>query len=724
MRKAMTSLFILNVLLSFFVFYAYENARVTQAFFLAGRQGALNILVGEEANGRDRSKAVSALVEAARKHHALISCQQVESQTGQAIKATAYFAAGEAYLYPGILEEWLPQIRKEGLPAKGAALPIAERGAVLKLMPMEKLKGGEGPLSGMYGVSVSPEEKESLLSDLRAGFGASVEEQPPLPVPEIPSSLALRLIPLGITLLFTALAGAFQLLQRGKDIGVRKLLGHSNGAVRLSCLMEWSLLFLIGAGIGYGILGGLWLADPDPALGRLLWKSLGVTLGFYPLLLGILLLPLLLLEGITVSGAIKNSRPVRLAAAFSFLTKALLTGVLLGAFLMGMRLTLPVYGFYVENVKAWEGAEGYARVPERYQGQDGEGAEDKEALMDRQVREKRLWLEANRLGGMQILAREYEESQNPDPAERVLEELELNMVWVNENYLAEHPAYGPDGKAIQLPEGEKALFLLLPEQYSHLEDQVVRRMEGNLYSLHDLPEEAREGARIWQEGLHRKAPDIFSKDFDPIRILKVREGQEYFTYNVNLSPEEGNRVRDRMVLVCTEETDLGQSIAESWDYLIRVPEGKEPYEGIAAAVAETGLSGYYPGAYSLYDNVSSYVNMHLKALGEALAMMGVCLFAMALLILYGAVLYLERRRAELAVRLFHGYGYGARHGGHLFRTVVFYLLFLPMALLGDGKEAGLLLAFLGLLAAGDLLASFLILLLREKEHLNETLKGS
>ena len=139
MRKAMTSLFILNVLLSFFVFYAYENARVTQAFFQAGRQGALNILVGEEANGRDRSQAVSALVEAARKHHALISYQQVESQTGQAIKATAYFAAGEAYLYPGILEEWLPQIRKEGLPAKGAALPIAERGAVLKLMPMEKL---------------------------------------------------------------------------------------------------------------------------------------------------------------------------------------------------------------------------------------------------------------------------------------------------------------------------------------------------------------------------------------------------------------------------------------------------------------------------------------------------------------------------------------------------------------------------------------------------------
>ena len=724
MRKAMTSLFILNVLLSFFVFYGYENARVTQAFFQAGRQGALNILVGEEANGRERDKAVASVVEAARKHHALISYQQVESQTGQAIKATAYFAAGEAYLYPGILEEWLPEIRKEGLPAEGMSLPLAERGAELRLMPMEKLKEEEGPLSGMYGVSVSPEEKGALLSDLRAGFGASAEEQPPLPVPEIPSSLALRLIPLGITLLFTALAGAFQLLQRGKDIGVRKLLGHSNGAIRLSFLLEWSLLFLLGAGIGYGILAGLWLADPDPAFGRLLGKSIGVIIGFYPLLLGILLLPLLLLEGITVSGAIKNSRPVRLAAAFSFLTKALLTGVLLAAFLMGLRLALPVCSFYLENVRAWEGAEGYARVPERYQGQDGEGAEDPEALMDRQVREKRLWLEANRLGGIQILARDYEQSRNSDPGEKVLEELELNMVWVNENYLAEHPAYGPDGKALQLPKGEEALFLLLPEQYSHLEDQVVRRMERNLYSLHDLPEEAREGARAWQEGLHRKAPDIFSRDFDPIRILKVREGQEYFTYKLEVSPEEGNRVRDRMVLVCTEESDLGQSIAESWDYLVRVPEGKEPYEGIAAAVAEAGLQGYYPGAYSLYDNIAAYVSMHLKALGEALAIMGVCLFAMVILILYGTVLYLERRRTELAVRLFQGYGYGARHGGHLLGTVLSYLLFLPMALLAEGKEAELLLGLLGLLAAGDLLASILVLLFREKAHLNETLKGS
>ncbi len=734
MRKILMSLFLINILLSFFIFYDLENNRINERISKSGEDQNFTILVDKGINELERNKTIDKIQKVTKKYEADVIFRVYNNAPGQKLKLVKFvYLKDSDELFKDIRFKgniignydssmsYLDSGNSENTERIGSILVIDPE-IYFKIATFENLKASKYTLSGFYSVNIDKLKIESFVNELKGELGVTVKLEKNFNNNRVVIPPILKIIPMIIVFLLSILVVVFDLISRYKDIGVKKLNGYSENILKLDYYRGIAWLYLISVIISYSILGIIYIKFRNILFRELVFKSLLITGVLFILICIILLISLNFISRINMSSAIKNKKPVHIVKRFSLSFKFIFTFILIGLFIAGIKLCMPVYSFYFENFKKWEAAIDYAQVSLHYDDSYGDFDERIWSL----IQHKKLYLYCNESGGIQILVNDFSNSNNSDPKKREEENIIHNTIFLNNNYLKKHPIYDLNGKIVSIDDNERVHTFLVPEKYAYLEEQIIKTYENYYISFHDIPKELSEDIERVQLVLNEKAPEYFGNEPDSIKIIVIKNGQGYFTYDMNVHPESKNMVYDRIIDINTRGAYKTGDISTNSGYFIKVDNPEEPFLSISDKVEELGLEAYYYDAYSAYSNVAGELNMYLGVLSQIAIVFIIAGVTITILIAYSIMIYMEKEKMDLSVKFLNGYSFLGRHGKKLLRTILFYILFLPTFYFVKGsffetRELALLLLGIVIL---DLFATYIFIRIYEKRNIRDILKGN
>jgi putative ABC transport system permease protein len=734
MRKILISLFLINILLSFFIFYDLENNRINERISKSGEDQNFTILVDKGINSLDRNTAIDKIQKVTKKYEADVIFRVYNNAPSQKLKLVKFVYLKES-------DKLFKDIRVKGnvIGNYDSSMSYLDTGNIengqqvgsilvldpeiyFKIATFENLKESKYSLSGFYSVNIDKAKVVDFVSELKGELGVNATLEKNFNNKRVVIPPVLKIIPMIIVFLLSVMVVVFDLISRYKDIGVKKLNGYSESSLKLDYYKGICCLYLISAIISYFILGILYIKFRNILYVELLFKSLIITFLLFVVICIVLLISLSFISRIKMNDAIKNKKPVHIMKRFSLVFKLIFTFILIGLFISGLKLYIPVYSFYFENFKKWEAAIDYAQVDSHYYNEN----EDFDDRIWSLIQHKKLYLYVNEMGGIQILVNDFYQSKNSDPKKREEENIIENTILLNNNYLKKHPVYDLNGKVVSIDENERVHTFLVPEKYAYLEDQIIETYENYYITFQGIPKQLKEDIETVQEVLNEKSPELFGNEPDAIKIIVIKNGQGYFTYDMNVHPESKNMVYDRIIDINTRGAYKSGDISTNLGYFIKVDNPEEPFLSISDKVKELGLEAYYYDAYSAYSNVAEEVNMYLGILSQIAMIFGIAGITIAILIAYSIMIYMEKEKMELSVKLLNGFSFLGRHGRKLFRTILFYILFLPtFYFVGENvlETRALALLISGMVIL-DLLLTYILINIYEKRNIKDILKGN
>ncbi len=734
MRKILMSLFLINILLSFFIFYDLENNRINESVSISGENQNFTILVDKSINELERNSTLNKIQKVTKKYEADVIFRVYNNAPGQKIKLVKF-------VYLKDSDELFKDIRVKGnvIGNYDTSMSYLDTGNIdngqqigrilvmdpeiyFKIATFENLKDSKYTLSGFYSVNIDKAKVVDFVSELKGELGVNVTLEKNFNNNRVVIPPVLKIIPMIIVFLLSVLVVVFDLISRYKDIGVKKLNGYSENILKLDYYRGIAWLYMISVIISYSILGILYIKFRNILYVELVFKSLLITGILFILICLILLISLSFIRRIKISAAIKNKKPVHIIKRFSLVFKLIFTFILIGLFISGLKLYVPVYSFYFENFRKWEAAIDYAQVDLHYYNEN----EDFDERIWSLIQHKKLYLYVNEMGGIQVEINDFSNSDNSDPKKREEEDIIHNTIFVNNNYLKKHPMYDLSGKVVSIDEDEPVHTFLVPEKYAYLEEQIINTYENYYITFHDIPKQLEEDIKRVQQVLNEKAPELFGHEPDRIKIIVIKNGQGCFTYDMNVHPESKNMVYDRIIDINTKGAYKIGDISTNTGYFIKVDNPEEPFLSISEKVDELGLEAYYYDAYSAYSNVAGEVNMYLGVLSQIAIVFIIAGITIAVLIAYSIMIYMEKEKMDLSVKFLNGYSFLGRHGKKLLRTVIFYILFLPAFYFVRGsvlETKALALLLVGIVIL-DLFATYIFISIYEKRNIKDILKGN
>ncbi|MDD2371483.1 MAG: DUF1430 domain-containing protein [Firmicutes bacterium] len=734
MRKILLSLFIINILLSFFVFYDMQNNSLNDKIFKSGEEQSITIKIEKEINERNRVSTIDTIQKVAEEYDADIIYKVYNNPPGQTLNLIKYVYMKDSNKVFGNIRitgkglgdydksnNYLSSKNTEDKSMVGKIL-VLNPDISFKIATFENLKSEKYVLSGYYSVNVEKAKFDSFLNDLKSNLGVEVSRESGFHNTRVVIPPILKIIPMIIVFLLSILVVVYDLISRFKDLGVKKLNGYSVRRLKWEYVRGIGLVFLIGVIISYIIIGLLYFKFSSLLYMELVFKSFIYTSILFLVVLLILLIPLSYINRITISSAIKNMKPVHIVKRLSGGFKIVFTGILIGLFIFALKLYVPVYNFYFENVKKWEDTINYAQVSLSYDNQNPTF----EDMIWEMVQNKKLYVYANEQGGIQFKVDEDSKSEAIDPKLRELENIIYRSININNNYLKKYPIYDINNKKVVVNDSENINYILVPEKYASYADDIKYSFENNWYSIHDMPIQFKEGRLKEQKAGFEAAPEYFDKEFGKLEIIIIRNGQEYFTYDLSISPETNNMVKDRVVVVNTNKASMIYDISNNGGYFIKTDNPEEPFISISDKVAELGLSAYYFQAYSIYGSVAGQVNFYLDALSQIAVIFGIAGITIGILIAYSIMIYMEKEKMELSIKMLNGYSFMARHGKKLLNTMLLYIIYLPAFYFVHWNKTEMIALTILLICILllDLITSYIFIRIYERKNIKDILKGN
>lgn len=297
-----------------------------------------------------------------------------------------------------------------------------------------------------------------------------------------------------------------------RALGVEKLMGFGMGAIWARrvppLLLCEALIFCLEFALGYLALFDGFAAPVAAFFGELLLTHAVILL----VSAAVLTLPLLYTRRIRLSDVLKSRRPFRFATGVNMTVKTLLTILIVcAAFLIGTQFA-QLRARFSYAYESWEVTKPYALL------ENTVSTVDYEIPVDGYYG---AYLDFNRAGAVFADFVAYE-PQTLDLTQYGTPAL-AQFAMVNPNYLRLFPACDADGQPIEIREDDGDYILLAPEKY--------RAQEAQLRQMHSYS----------------------TKPGQQIRIIWMRDGQSFFTWRLDLAPEDGNSITDPILYVMTEQ---------------------------------------------------------------------------------------------------------------------------------------------------------------------------
>lgn len=418
------------------------------------------------------------------------------------------------------------------------------------------------------------------------------------------------------TMVIALLTALFGVVNDYRALGVEKLMGFGMGAIWARrvppLLLCEALIFCLEFALGYLALFDGFAAPVAAFYGELLLTHAVILL----VSAAVLTLPLLYTRRIRLSDVLKSRRPFRFATGVNMTVKTLLTILIVcAAFLIGTQFA-QLRARFSYAYESWEVTKPYALL------ENTVSTVDYEIPVDGYYG---AYLDFNRAGAVFADFVAYE-PQTLDLTQYGTPAL-AQFAMVNPNYLRLFPACDADGQPIEIREDDGDYILLAPEKY--------RAQEAQLRQMHSYS----------------------TKPGQQIRIIWMRDGQSFFTWRLDLAPEDGNSITDPILYVMTEQGGAGfWSNMTNGVLFIPVEHPDDPAPEIAAVMEkhfDTSRASFPAfGVYSLVAEQVQTARRNILLYGAVLALL---LVILCFVVLQNTLNYFEQHRQLLAVQRCMGF---------------------------------------------------------------------
>lgn len=360
-------------------------------------------------------------------------------------------------------------------------------------------------------------------------------------------------------------------------------------------------------------------------------------------------IPFLYIPRINISNMLKNKRPVQ---GIIIINTCIKIGLLCGLIV----ITLNVYtqyqmisSRYVSSYENWENTKEYATVPTigtTVSMGDIYTEENKQ-------RQKKMFFYFNDRGAIYADFQYYLPNNRELNVKNVKINYKIDFITINPNYLASHPIYDENGKQVNIAETESEFTLLIPEKYHSLEKE-IREYYQFIKKGYNSTEEA-----TGDQHQSVKTPSIVVNQ--GIKIIWTKTNQKYFSYQLDINPQEANCITDPIARVLTESNGDDGDYYVVMGYMgspfkIKVSDPSNPSASIMPKIKELYDTSIYSfPIYSVYDSVGDQILTLRRQILFMVSIVVVMAIIIAVIIFQNVINYFEQYRLRLAIMQFHGY---------------------------------------------------------------------
>lgn len=182
------------------------------------------------------------------------------------------------------------------------------------------------------------------------------------------------------------------------------------------------------------------------------------------------------------------------------------------------------------------------------------------------------------------------ESENPEY---------IRSVRVNPNYLIKYPILDTDGNPIVISEDVKETIYLVPEQYKDMEEYHYEYFTAHRQNFHDTLH-----VNYYNQEEKNGSTDVV--------FIYTKSGQDIFSMNTNVFPNNNNNIRDPIVHVITESNciipDTHYETTGYQHLFIELIYNENTYESILPKLKELSLDDNMPYLVRVNDLIYSEIN--------------------------------------------------------------------------------------------------------------------
>lgn len=507
----------------------------------------------------------------------------------------------------------------------------------------------------------------------------------------------------------------YHLLNSYKKIGIEKMLGYSKKDIWLKgilsiisiefivmCITTFILIF-----VNFKVYNSLFIAFIINLL-----KVYILMIIFTFIFVSI---PFLYVKRISISNMLKNKRPVKSIVCFNIFIKILLSISLVLLSVSVYKSYKIVQSRYSSSYETWEDTKEYAIVTGLIT--KGKTIND-DYSVEQMQKEKELFLYFNKKGAIYANFQSYA----PDVYELNLKHSDMNegplSININPNYLNKHTIYDENGQIVSIDETETELILLVPKNYKSIEDGIRKYYESNRSNKGKSHADKEDG----------DDSNVAQEEVDPnIKIIWTSEGQNFFSYRLDINPGSGNCITDPVAVVITESNG---SLIDYYKLLgyngspfkFKVDDISNPAASILDKVKDYyDMSIYSFPISSVYDNVKEEI-LEIKREIRFLTVIITILISIIMIITVQNIYnYFEQHKVRLAVQRFNGYKTIDKYKGWFLIEFISFLIILTISSLIMRSYEVLWITLIFFTA--ELIISLVFIRLTEKRNILRITKG-
>lgn len=743
MKRLLFSIFIINIMLSFLFIINTKNNEISKNISELGRSNSFTINIQNDIDNLDKNIAIDKIEKVVKKYDGSINKKFYLWRTSNKTDIIQYVYLNNPADYLQTLDitgnllvaydDSLNMIGSNNSTNKNkiGVIETLKSDIAYEIYTFQGLKDSKKSLSGFYTVNISGDTSSDVfINQLSKELGVIVNKNFQNTTTSSSSFFFFEIIPIIFLNILATIIVLYSVFFRFKEIGVKKMLGYKTAAIGLEFIKGIAKVYLLSFILSYIIIVIYYFLNKS----KILFDSIIFSLKIYSIIfiitIIILTIPLMFINSITISQAIKNQKPTGLINKINIFFKVSFTFTLIILLSIILNLYLPIKSFYQHNYKKWEEAKNYAYVPLSYM--DINDTEEKNLLETKQMKDLYIWL--NNKGAIEIyIPDEIKTENNKIEAIAKLNESEIlegegygfsktlklkiknNGIRVNNNYLKLNHIYDMNGNIIQTGEDENIIYLLIPEKLQDQKEEIIKSYkypyENNMFTLSF-------------SRLHSKFPDLFAGESPEIKPIIVKNEQRYFTYDIDAFSASKNYIIDPIVEINNNKVEHAGDISKNRGLYIRISSLDNPFEDIKDQVEKLQLTAYYNNAFSIYNDVAESIYTYQTMLIKQSIAAATIILVLVLLIIYTGIIRMERKKIENSVKILNGYSFFTRHKSILLFSYILYMVPITFILLKKFDNIDKLVSMILGIWIIDLFITTTTIYLYEKRNLKDVIKGS
>lgn len=503
---------------------------------------------------------------------------------------------------------------------------------------------------------------------------------------------------------FCMLIVIYDVLKSYKKIAIKEMLGFTRISIYMSYVKRLVLIQILAQVAITAILCFIKFENYNKYVSLFLKDLTGVYIIELIVLICFVTLPFIYVHKIKISDMLKNRQPTKEILVFNTIVKV----VTIAAFFIIMKFILQDFNsfknIYSKSYAKWDEMDNYAILPnisgvtDEYMNYLGSEKSSKE--------QKEMFIYFNRKGALYANFSEFMPMCRNMRLSETKYPYESDNVWVNPNYLKLNPVYDVSGKAVEVSEEEEKEIILVPEKYKKYENDIIEKH------------------KFWNKGCY----DNFVKN-RKMQIVWIKNGQSLFSYNLDVNPDNGNRVTDAVVNIRTENNG-GQ-----WEYNVIMAYSGNPFkvkldpnlsldENIRPELKKYGYSQIIPKISKVNEMVaadSSKIKEKMYLYLSIALLLGISLI---FIIIQSVFNFFNQYKQYLAIKHLQGYGIYEKYKNYFALTLISWLMITVGLYASHIVDLYFQVELSLVLMLFELIVSIIALIFRDKKNITSVIKGS